>query len=188
MKLLGGKLAHLRRTRPVNGAGLIGAKMNQPDIKIRKASSADVEAIMKSLEALSCEIPVKMNTEESQQALRKIVAECCEQSSWVALDKADHLVGFQLSKKCDDGFELPYGGVLPAYRKQGLFRRHLSKAKELKRPLRVAVSHANRDMAAILAKEGFTNDGCYPNKEDFALEAAKKITKPNCLIGQFLQD
>jgi GNAT superfamily N-acetyltransferase len=142
--------------------------MNQSDIRIRNASLGDVEEIMKALEALSCEIPVKMDTEERRQALRKIVAECCGQSSWVALDMADHLVGFQLSKKYDDGFELPYGGVLPAYWKQGLFRRLLSKAKELKRPLHVTVSHANKsNMAAILAKEGFTKNLFYPNEEDY---------------------
>jgi hypothetical protein len=114
--------------------------MNQCDIRIRKASLDDVEAILKVLEALSDEIPIKMDKEESRQALCKIVAECCEQSSWVALDKADNLAGFQLSKNYDDGFMLPYGGVLPAHRKRGLFSRLLSKAKELKRTLHVTVS------------------------------------------------
>lgn len=117
----------------------------------------DVEAVMNALEALSDEIPLKMDNEESRQALCKIMAECYRQSSWLALDKADNLAGFQLSKNYDDGFMLTYGGVLPAHRKRGLFRRLISKAKELKRPLHITVSHANKsNMAAILSEDGFT--------------------------------
>jgi hypothetical protein len=63
---------------------------------------------------------------------------------------------------------LPYGGVLASYRKQGLFRLLLSKAKELKKPLHVTVSHANKsNMAAILAKEGFTKDPLPHYKQDY---------------------
>ena len=63
--------------------------MNQSDIEIRSASSDDLEAIMKALRSLSDEIPINMDTKENQEALHKIVAECCGQSSWVALDKVD---------------------------------------------------------------------------------------------------
>jgi hypothetical protein len=78
------------------------------------------------------------------------------------------VVGFLLSKKYGDGFELPYGGVLAGYRKQGLFFRLLSKAKELKRQLRVTVSHVNKsNMAAVLAKAGFTKDPLPHYKQDY---------------------
>jgi hypothetical protein len=143
-------------------------KMTQLDIEIRSASSDDLEAIMKALRSLSDEIPIKMDTNENQEALHKTVAECCGQSSWVAFDKADHVVRFLLSKKYGDGFELPYGGVLAGYQKQGLFFRILSKAKELKRPLYVTVSHANKsNMATILAKGGFTKDPWPSYKQDY---------------------
>jgi hypothetical protein len=72
--------------------------MNQLDFRIRTASSDDVEAIMKALESLSDEIPLKIETEESRKALREIVVDCCRQNSWVALDKADHVVGFLLEE------------------------------------------------------------------------------------------
>ncbi len=130
--------------------------LNQSDIRIRKASLDDVEAIMKVLEAVSHEIPVKVDDDGSRQLLRKIVVECCEQRSWVSLDKADNLVGFLLTKNYDDGLMLSYGAVLPAQRKRCLFHRLLSMAKELKRPLHVTVSHTNKsNMSAILSKEGF---------------------------------
>lgn len=145
--------------------------MNQPGIRIRSATSDDLEAIMTALERLSDEIPVKM---ERRQILRQIVAECCKQKSWVALDEAGHLAGFLLGKTCTDrpgyvgdGFTLLYGGVLAGYRKQGLFFCLLSKAKELKRPLDASVSHENKSgMAARLAREGFTKYLQCP-KEDY---------------------
>jgi hypothetical protein len=111
---------------------------------------------MTALEQLSGEIPVKMDSEERRSAFHKIVAECCEQSSWIALNEAEHLVGLLLSKKYSEGFALPYGGVLDGYRNQGLFLRLLSHAKALSRPLYVDVRHENKSgMAARLVKAGF---------------------------------
>jgi hypothetical protein len=148
--------------------------MDQSTVRIRTALSDDVPAIITALEQLSNEIPVKMDTEERRTALRNIVAECCEQSSWVALNEAGNMVGFLLAKKftnplhgCEfDGLTLPYGGVLKSYRNQGLFIRLLSQAKALKKPLQVEVSHENKSsMADRLVNEGFATKPCslHPN-------------------------
>ena len=40
-----------------------------------------------------------MDTEKGWNLLHDIVAACCEQSSWVTLDEAGHVVGFLLVKQ-----------------------------------------------------------------------------------------
>jgi ribosomal protein S18 acetylase RimI-like enzyme len=174
-------------------------KMDQSTFRIRTALSDDVPAIITALEQLSNEIPLKIDTEEGRTALRNIVAECCEQSSWVAPNEAGNVVGFLLARKyannngvryagdglydlrpeCEfEGFTLPFGGVLEGYRRRGLFSSLLSQAKALKMPLQVDVSHTNTsDMAARLLKEGFVERLCslHPNHAYF-------IWTPTCYI------
>ena len=65
--------------------------------QIRNATPDDTRAIMSALEKLSDEIPINMDKEDNRNALGKIVAECCVQNSWVALDEAGHVIGFLLS-------------------------------------------------------------------------------------------
>jgi len=138
---------------------------------MRKATPDDVPAIMIALETLSDEIPINMDKENNRNALGIIVAECCAQNSWVALDETDHVIGFLLGKKYKfDGIALPYGGVLKGYRKQGRFSKLLSKAKALKRPLHVDVNHENKSgMAARLVKEGFVKEqgSPFPSQDCF---------------------
>ena len=126
---------------------------------------------MTVLEILSNEIPINMDKEDNRNALGKIVAECCEQSSWVALDDANHVIGFLLGKKYKfNEIALPYGGVLKGYRKQGLFSKLLSEAKSLKRPLHVDVSHRNKGgMTDRIVKEGFVKElgSPFPNQDYF---------------------
>lgn len=161
-----------------------------PAARIRVATSDDVDAIMKALKELSDEIPVHMDTEAQMNCIRNNVTECCRECSWVTRDDAGHIVGFLLGKtqtdsglresngqwvdrpECKfDGITLPYGGVLKAYRKQHRFSRLLSKAKALKRPLQVEVSHKNKSGMAdrLVKKEGFVGKPCshYPTQDYF---------------------
>jgi hypothetical protein len=161
------------RTGQALPADATGSQLAAPLMtdQIRNATPDDTRAIMSALEKLSDEIPINMDKEDNRNALGKIVAECCEQNSWVALDEAGHVIGFLLSKKCEfDRIELPYGGVLKGHRRQGWFYKLLSKAKALKRPLQVDVSHENKsDMADRLVKEGFRKEPCslFPNQDCF---------------------
>jgi hypothetical protein len=138
--------------------------------RIRKATLDDVSVVMTALEKLSDEIPINMG-QDNRKALGEIVATCCEQFSWLALDEEGRVIGFLLGTKYKfDGIALPYGGVLKDYRKQGQFSKLLSKAKALKRPLHVDVSHENKSsMADLLVKEGFMKElgSLFPNQDSF---------------------
>jgi hypothetical protein len=147
--------------------------------RIRKTTPDDVPAIMTTLEKLSDEIPINMDKKDSRNALGKIVARCCKQSSWIALDNTGYVIGFLLGEKfsdrlvagyeVDDGIKLAYGRVLKSHRKQGLFTRLLEEAKALKKPLQADVSHENKSgMADQLDRAGFLKRPCSVSlKEDY---------------------
>jgi hypothetical protein len=131
---------------------------------IRKASQKDVDVIFAILESVSAEIPVSLD-EGRRTLIHEKVDKCCaHQTSWVALDEMDNVIGFLLSENFStdipwmefDGITLPYGGVLIEHQGHGHFSGLIAQAKAMEKPLRAEVKRANKSaMAARLVKMGF---------------------------------
>jgi hypothetical protein len=136
-------------------------------------------AVFRVLTEIAPEIPVALDTAEKQGRIRDLLdGACASQTSWVALDGSDSVVGFLVGQTYStdmpgmefSGVELLYGGVLKAHRCHGRFSNLLAEAKAVGTPLRAVVKHANTSaMAARLVTGGFVKRGASlrPDEDTF---------------------
>jgi hypothetical protein len=154
-------------------AKLLGVKW-QPSrgwrtLKYRVANSDDAVGILNVLQQVAPEIPLSLDTPESKEIMRFIIAECCSSGeSLVAVDVDGTVVGFVLAKP--DMFEraiyknqtlsLRYIGVNKVWRRRGIFAGLMEKSMSKGVPLTTSVLHANQSaMADRLVKVGYEKVG-----------------------------
>jgi N-acetylglutamate synthase-like GNAT family acetyltransferase len=135
-------------------------------IEYRKANRGDAGGIFAVLQEVAREIPVSLDTPESEEAMQYIIAECCDcGESWVAVDANGTIVGLALAKPDvlerfhheNEALSLRYIGVTGSRRQHGIFRSLMETLMAKEVPLTATVLHANRcGMADRLAKIGFT--------------------------------
>ena len=133
--------------------------------RYRRATPGDVSANFAVLEEIAPEIPVYLDSaEQKKAALERVQGYIGSGETWVALDRADQVVGFLLAAPDDHekfqyasgALHLPFGGVKTSLRGQYIFTALLAKMKSKGVPLTAAVSHLNKsNMFRRLEKLGF---------------------------------
>jgi hypothetical protein len=134
-------------------------------VEYRVANTDDAAGILSILQEVAPEIPVLLDTPESEEIIQSIIAECCNSGdSLVALDTEGAVAGFVLAKPDrlerflhkNQAISLRYIGVTGLSRRQGIFAALMKKLTAKGVPLTASVLHTNRsDMATRLAKIGF---------------------------------
>ena len=134
-------------------------------LSYRQAALGDAAAIHALLLAMAPEIPVQVDTLESEEALYAMIRNCARSGeSWVACDDSGRLVGFALAERAERGrhyaehevLELRYAGVAAAQREAGVVERLVERLIERMVPVIATVSPHNRSgLAACLERLGF---------------------------------
>jgi N-acetylglutamate synthase-like GNAT family acetyltransferase len=130
----------------------------------RMASRDDETDILAVLEEVAPEIPVSLDTPESQEKIKTVITQChASGESWVAIDADGTVVGFALAKLDlheRGAISLRYIGVSGKSRRRGIFATFMEKLKAKDAPLTASVLHTNKSaMADRLVKNGFTKVG-----------------------------
>jgi N-acetylglutamate synthase-like GNAT family acetyltransferase len=161
-----GIMARTKPPRPLSGTNFRCA-MTQASkaVEYRVANIADATGIFSVLQEVAPEIPVLLDTPESQEIIRSIIVECCNSGdSWVAVDTKGTVVGFVLAKPDrierffhkNQALSLRYIGVTRNSRRRGVFDTLMKKLTANGVPLTASVLHTNRSaMADRLEKIGF---------------------------------
>jgi L-amino acid N-acyltransferase YncA len=129
--------------------------------EIRPAQASDVEAVYSILSDVACRVPVDLSTPERVRLLKSQIDECCRDGlSFVAVDKNDAVVAFQLAKRehwNDDVYiHLIYAGVTAAASGKKIFKRLIEAEKMHGLPLQAVVKPRNKsEMVARLTHYGF---------------------------------
>jgi GNAT superfamily N-acetyltransferase len=136
---------------------------------IRQAALEDAAEIHTLLLALAPEIPLRVERLEDEERLYAQTRNCARSGeSWVACEAAGRIVGFVLAEPAQlrrhyaegEALELRYAGVVPEWRKQGVFGRLV--AQVLARMLSVVTSVNPQNRSGItgrLEKLGFRQAG-----------------------------
>jgi hypothetical protein len=142
------------------------APKEKSTVEYRRANDGDVQDIFAILQEVAPEIPLSLDTPESEEVMQCIIAECCASGeSWVAVDADGMIVGLALAKPDrlerflheNEALYLRYVGVSGSRRRHGIFRELMEKLMAKKVPLTATVLHGNRcGMADRLSKIGFT--------------------------------
>jgi hypothetical protein len=130
-------------------------------VDYRVAGREDETDILAVLEEVAPEIPVLLDTTDSQDAIRSIIVECRKSGkSWVAVDENSTVVGFVLAREDfheRGALSLRYIGVSADARRRGIFAALMENMKVTGVPLTASVLHDNRSaMADRLVEIGFT--------------------------------
>lgn len=99
--------------------------------KYRVATINDWAAVLAVLKGAAPEIPLSLDTDESQAKVKTEVVQCCRDGhTWVAIDATDAIVGFVLARPGGNGaITLPFIGVSASSRKQGIFSNLIEKTE-----------------------------------------------------------
>ena len=161
-------------------APMTTAPKEESTVEYRRANDDDVRGIFAILQEVAPEIPLSLDTPESQEVMQGIIAECCAYGeSWVAVDADGTIVGLALAKPDilerfhheNEALSLRYIGVSGSRRRQGIFRGLMEKLKEKKVPLTATVLHGNQSSTVDrLSKIGFTKSKTSAEKVDLRWE------------------
>ena len=137
---------------------------DDPRFEYRVAGSHDETDMYEVIEQVAPEIPVLLDTEGRQKAMRGIIVECHKSGkSWVAVDTNGKVVGCVLARPDfheDGALSLRYIGVSKDSRRHGISTALIEKLKTQGVPLTASVLRTNKsNMAARLAKNGFAEEG-----------------------------
>jgi len=122
-------------------------------VAYRKANNGDVRGIFAILQEVAPEIPLSLDTPESQEVMQFIIAECCASGeSWVAVGTDGAIVGLALVKPDrherflheNEALSVRYIGVSGNRRRHGIFHGLMAKLMGKEVPLTATVLHANR--------------------------------------------
>src|SRR5258708_7728549 len=130
-------------------------------IEYRIASRNDETDMYGVIEEVAPEIPVLLDIEDRQDAMRGIIVECHKsRKSWVAVNANGGVVGCVLARPDfheDGAISLRYIGVSKTSRRQGIFATFIEKLKTNGVALTASVLHNNSSaMGDRLLKVGFT--------------------------------
>lgn len=147
-------------------APMTTALKEENKVEYRGANDSDVLGIFAILQEVAPEIPLSIDTPESQEVMKSIIAECCASGeSWVAVGADGAIVGLALVKPDrlerffhrNEALSLRYVGVSVSRRRQGIFRILMENLMAKKVPLTAEVLHGNLSgMVDRLSKIGFT--------------------------------
>ena len=145
---------------------------DDPTFEYRVASSHDETDMYEVIEEVAPEIPVLLDTEGRQNAMRGIIVECHRSGkSWVAVDANGKVVGCVLARSDfheDGALSLRYIGVSKDSRRHGISAALIEKLKTEGLPLTASVLRANKSsMATRLAENGFTEEGTNDTETKF---------------------
>jgi len=156
------------------------APKEESAVEYRKANDVDVRGIFAILQEVAPEIPVSLNTPESQEVMRGIIAECCaSRESWVAVGTGGTIVGIALAKPDilerfhheNGALALRYVGVSSSSRRHGIFHGLMEKLKAKGVPLTATVLNDNQSgMVDRLSKIGFTKSKTAPKQVELRWE------------------
>ena len=146
----------------------------------RLDDAADIHAL---LLALAPEIPLLADTLEREEALYALIRTCARSGeSWVALDRAERVIGFvlvdphQLARHYAEHeiLELRLAGVASEHRGQGIFDSLLAKVLARTVPVTATVPPQNRsNMVARLEYFGFRQAGSPGGERHFRWEPGR---------------
>jgi len=132
-----------------------------PDVQIRTASVADVDAIMSILVEVACQIQTDLSTPRHIKAMRQQIHDhYLTEFSLVAVDENGTVLGFQLARRMYyDGevyIHLAYAAVMPPAGGNKVFKRLIEAEKQFGLPLVTEVNANNKsEMAARLCRWQF---------------------------------
>ena len=138
-------------------------------IAYRQARLDDAAEIHALLLQLAPEVPILLDTLQSEEALYALIRACARcGESWVAVDEAGLIVGFVLVEPAQEGrhyaegevLELRHAGVVAKHRGRGIFGNLIGKILARMVPLTAVVPAQNRsDIGARLERLGFRGNG-----------------------------
>lgn len=132
---------------------------------VRKAEFNDHSYILELIEEVASEIPVKLDSSATLQAMKDVIVDCCGSGeSLIAVDSESTIVGFVLAKPDNEerffndnkAVSLRYIGVAKRCRGQGIFTNFLETLKAAGEPLTADVLNGNQSgMADRLSQADF---------------------------------
>jgi N-acetylglutamate synthase-like GNAT family acetyltransferase len=141
-----------------------GAQMTE-GAKLRSANDDDHTDILTVLEEVAPEIPTLIDTDDTKEKIKTIIAECCASAeSMVAVDGDGKVVGFVLAKPDrlerflhkNKAISLRYIGVSKDWRERGIFADLMAAYTAKKVPLTASVLAGNQSsMVRRLTDMGF---------------------------------
>jgi GNAT superfamily N-acetyltransferase len=137
-------------------------------IAYRHAALEEAPDILAAIKAIADEIPLRLEKLEHEEALYRTIRNCARSGeSWVAVDSSGHIVGFLLAEPNqtdrfwgeNEAIDLRYAGVLPEFRRQGLFGELLNHLLARLVPVTVHVATANNSgIGRRFEAAGFTRE------------------------------
>jgi GNAT superfamily N-acetyltransferase len=150
------------------------------EVSYRQAELGDAADIHALLLTLAPEIPLLVDTLEREEALYVAVRSFARSGeTWVVLDETGRIVGFVLAAPVERGrhygenemLELRHAGIIPDYRRRGIFSEMLKRLCERMLPMVTAVNAANRSgIDRRLEAIGFRQTGAAGGERQFRWE------------------
>jgi hypothetical protein len=122
-------------------------------VSIRLAREEDVDAILSILREVASHVPINLRTPDRVAAMRCKIENLCDSGlSYIAVDRSEVPIGFQLAKNAswleECYVHLVYAGVTSDFAGKGTFRRLIEVEQKVGKPLVTEVHPKNKSSMA----------------------------------------